>query len=392
MMNANDCSMVYRHARKDGGMNILIVGGGLQGLSCGCSLCEKHEVNLVASDLMSRKCHFFSRVYTNVNENDDDLFSVLRKESFDVLIPVSDMTVPYISKNKKIIEEQFGTNCAVPDYDLVYQVEDKSRFMDFCEKNRVPHPKTKAITEENLDEAANYIGFPALLKPDYSVGARGITKVNSEAELIEKYPSVSKQYGSCTLQEFIDNKEYYYNVMLYRDTKGDFLAYTILKIVRMYPIGAGSSSCGITVENNELLEICKDCLNKLNWVGMADFDVLQRLDNGEYKIIEINPRVPASLRAAVVSGVNFPEIIVQDTLGGKVPKYQYEPGKTLRYLGIDIMWLLKSPNRFHAHPGWLKFFGKDIYYQDIYKQDPSTWWTWLAEGLKKLGNRNKKLR
>lgn len=341
---------------------------------------------------MAKKSHFSSRVFTDVNDNDDSLFSIFGKDQFDVLIPVSDMTVPFISKNKRHIEERFGIKCAVPDYDLVYQVEDKSRFMAFCEKSGIPHPKTMAITEKSLDEAADYIGFPALIKPDYSVGARGITKVNSAEELKEKYFSVSKQFGPCSLQEFIDNKEYYYNVMLYRDAKGEFLAYTILKIVRMYPIEAGSSSCGITVENDELLGICKDCLNKLDWVGMADFDVLQRLDNGEYKIIEINPRVPASLRAAAVSGVNFPEIIVQDTLGGEVPKYRYEPGKTLRYLGIDIMWLLKSPNRFHSHPSWLKFFGKDIYYQDIYKQDPSTWWTWLIEGLGKLGNRNKKLR
>ena len=125
---------------------------------------------------------------------------------------------------------------------------------------------------------------------------------------------------------------------------------------------------------------------------MADFDVLQRPDNGEYKIIEINPRVPASLRAAAISGVNFPEIIVSDAVGTGSPRMDYSPGKVLRYMGIDIMWLLKSPQRFHAKPGWLKFFGKKIYYQDIYKQDPSTWWTWLAEGLAKISKRNKKLR
>ena len=238
-----------------------------------------------------------------------------------------------------------------------------------------------------MEKSVDVVGFPALIKPDYSVGARGITKVNSIEELREKYPSVSQKYGSCTLQEFIENKDYYYNVMLYRDAKGRFLAHTILKIVGMFPIGAGSSACCITVENDGLLQICKDCLDKLKWVGMADFDVLQRLDNGAYKIIEINPRVPASLRAAAISGINFPEIVVNDALGKAIPEYKYNPGKVLRYMGIDIMWLLKSPNRFHAKPEWLKFIGKDIYYQDIYKQDPSTWWTWLAEGLEKIKNR-----
>ena len=372
-------------------MKVLLLGGGLQGLSCGCSLYKKHEVSVVASELMTRKSRFFKKVYTDVKA-DESLFSLLEKEQFDVLIPISDMTVPFVSKNKALIEEKYGVKCAVPDYSLVYQVEDKSRFMAFCEKNGVPHPKTKALTADNLQESATCVGFPALIKPDYSVGARGITRVNTFEELSEKYPSVNKQFGSCTLQEFIENKDFYYNVMLYRDANGNFPAYAMIKIVRMYPIAAGSSSCCVTVENGELLDICKDCLNKLNWVGMADFDVLQRLDNEEYKIIEINPRVPASLRAAAVSGVNFPELIVNDTRGKPLPHYEYQSGQWLRYMGIDIMWLLKSPNRFHAHPSWLKFFGKDLFYQDIYKTDPSTWWTWFVEGVGKIFKRNKKLR
>lgn len=372
-------------------MNILVLGGGLQALSCGSSLYKKHEVALVASDLMSRKSHFFKKVYTNIKA-DDSMFCLLEKEHFDVLIPVSDMTVPFVSRNKEQIEGKYGVRCAVPDYNLVYQVEDKHRFMAFCDANGVPHPKTMVLTENTLEQVASEIGFPSLIKPDFSVGARGITRVDSLVELKEKYPEINSKFGACTLQEFIDNKEYYYNVMLYRDKSGNFLGHTIMKIVRMYPVAAGSSSCCMTVENEALLNICKDCLDKLGWVGMADFDVLQRLDNGEYKIIEINPRVPASLRAAAISGVNFPEIIVRDTVGDVVPQYQYDPGNILRYMGIDIMWLLKSSNRFHAKPNWLYFFGKNIFYQDIYKQDSSTWWTWLAEGLSKILKRNKKLR
>lgn len=373
-------------------MRILISGGGLQGLSCGCSLYKNHDVSVVTSDLMCRKSRFFKKVYSDVNSGDESLYGLLEKEHFDVLIPVSDMTVPFASKNKQYIEREFGVKCAVPDYEQVYQVEDKSRFMTFCKENDIPHPKTAGLSEVTLEKVADEVCFPALIKPDYSVGARGITRVNSIEELQKEYPRVSQKFGSCALQEFIENKEYYFNVMLYRDAKGRFLAYTILKIVRMYPIGAGSSACCVTVKNDVLLQICKDCLDKLNWEGMADFDVLQRLDNGDYKIIEINPRVPASLRAAAVSGVNFPEIIVKDALGESTPEVHYTTGKVLRYLGIDIMWLLKSPNRFHAKPGWLKLIGEDISYQDIYKQDVSTWWTWLVEGLSKIGNRNKKIR
>lgn len=372
-------------------MKILLLGGGLQGLSCGASLYKQHEVCIAAKDLMCRKSHFFKKVYKDVKA-DESLYPLLEKEHFDVLIPISDFTVPFISKNKGEIERRFGVRCGVTDYEQVYKVEDKSRFMSFCEANGIPHPRTKRLTEDSIVETAAYVGFPALIKPDYSVGARGITRVNNIEELRGNYPQVHSHYGECTLQELIDNKEYYYNVMLYRNKEGKILAHTIIKIVRMFPIEAGSSTCCISVVNEELLQVCKDCLDKLSWVGMADFDVLQRLDNGEYKIIEINPRVPASLRGAQMSGVNFPEVIALDSYGKDVPSYNYQGGNVMRYMGTDIIWFLKSSKRWRAHPSWFRFFGKDIYYQDIYKQDFSTWWTWFVEGLSKIGRRNKRLR
>jgi|LSQX01.3.fsa_nt_gb predicted ATP-grasp superfamily ATP-dependent carboligase len=363
-------------------MKILIIGGGLQGLSFASSLYNKHQISVVSDDIQTKYCRFYKKVYDTSYSNGAKLIELLNLEHYNVLIPISDISVSVISQQKTEIESRTKCKVAVPDYEKVYKVESKSRFMEFCKNNGVPHPKTL-----QLPLTSHSFSFPALIKPDYSVGARGITRINSIVELDEKFSAVEKRFGSCTIQEFIENTDYYYNVMLYRNPIGEFLGHTITKIVRMYPVNAGSSSCCITVENDELLDICKDCLNKLDWEGMADFDVLQRLDNGEYKIIEINARVPASLKAAEISGVNFPEIIVCDTMGLPVPSYSYKPGKIMRYLGIDIMWQLRSPRRFSTKPSWFKFFGKNIYYQDIYKADPSTWWTWFAEGLRKMRSR-----
>ena len=371
-----------------------MLSGGLQGLSCGESLSQNgHEVDVVSNDLQVRKSRFFNRVYSDVDENSlGEIIDIVIKTQYDVIIPMGDKNVLLLSENKSTIEGFGRCKCVCPDKDILTIVEDKHRFMEFCEQHDVPHPMTRALTIENTVEVAKCIGFPALIKPDFSVGARGITRVDSLDELQTKYPEIRDHYGTCTLQELINNEEYYYNVMLYRTEEGKIPAHTISKIVRMYPVKAGSSSCLVTVENEDLLNVCKDCLEKLNWVGMADFDVLQRLDNGEYKIIEINPRVPASLRSASISGVDFPELMVKDATRQDMPEFIYKPGKTLRYLGIDIMWLLQSNRRFHSKPCWFKFFGKDIYYQDIYSKDTSTWWTWLAEGLVKIGKRNKRIR
>ena len=371
---------------------IVLLEGGLQGLSFGESLYEKRDkylVDVVSNDYAIRKSRFFNKVHEGkVADYDVILDDILRNKKFDVVIPMGDASAKYLSKNKNRIETNYLVKCAISDIDVLSVVVDKGRFMSFCDENAIPHPKTMAITAETLESVADSIGFPSLIKPDFSVGAKGITRVNSLHELQLQYPAISQKYKSCTLQEFIDNPDYYYNVMIYRDHEGRCDNYAIIKIVRMYPIKAGSSSCCISVENDELLSICKDALDKLDWFGMADFDVLQRKDTLEYKIIEINPRVPASLRAAYISGVNFPETIVLDTLGEHYHVDEYTSGKTLRFMGIDLLWFLKSPNRFRSSPSWFRFLGIHIYYQDIFWKDTSTWYSWFITGLKKLNRNN----
>lgn len=365
---------------------VLLLGGGLQGLSFGESLfkLKDYELSVVSEEYDIRRSRFFKNKYEGkVADFDIVLDHIFKKEHYDLIVPMGDASVAYLSEHQKQIESCYHTKCAVVDKAIHSIVADKGRFMTFCKENDFPHPLTAPLTEASLETAAQEVGFPSLIKPDHSVGARGITKVYTLEELRSQYHKIYQKYGPCTLQEFIDNPDYYYNVMMYRDSQGQTTS-AIIKIVRKYPIEAGSSSCCISVENSELTTICQKVMDKLNWVGMADFDVLQRKDTLEYKIIEVNPRVPASLRAAFVSGTNFPEILVRDSLGMEYKHIEYHPGKVLRFLGIDILWFLKSPNRFKSSPSWFHFWGKDIYYQDIIKSDASTWYSWLIKGFQKF--------
>lgn len=367
--------------------NILLLGGGLQGLSCGESLYkkERYELSVISDEYDIRKSCFFKKVYPIKNiDYGVILKDILSAEHFDLIIPMGDAQVKYLSSHKETIEHDYQVKCAVANEDILSIVVDKSRFMAYCKDKDFPHPRTVPITKNSIESVANEVGFPSLIKPDCSVGARGITRVNSIEELESIYPKIHQHYGDCTLQEFIDNPDYYYNVMMYRDSKGNCDNTVVIKIVRMYPIKAGSSSCCISVENPELVAICKQVLDDLKWVGMADFDVLQRKDTKEYRIIEINPRVPASLRAAFISGVNFPEIIINDMMKLPIPSQHYTIGKVLRYAGIDLLWFLKSPRRFYTSPSWFHFCGRNIYYQDIIKSDRSTWYSWLITGLMKI--------
>lgn len=370
---------------------VILFGGGLQMISVARSLkTTGHYVFAITKyDKVAKKSNFIDR-YEDI-ESDRDLHVVTSKliefihqDRIDVVIPMEDAQATSLSQCKKNIEIKTQARCAVMDWDVFRMVSDKTKLLEFCKINDIPHPRTALITDD-IDVVAEEVGFPSLIKPSHSEGAKGIVLVNNLEELKEKAPLIISEYGECGLQEYITSKPYYYNLMLYRSQSGEFGNSVIIKILRFYPIKGGSSCLAVTVKNEVMTEICKKLLNKLNWVGFADFDILEKED-GDFRIIEINPRVPASVRGAAISGVNFPEMIVEDLMNGYIKKYTFREGEYLRYLGLDIAWFLASPSRFSCSPSWFKFFGKHLHYQEGGMKDLPAMATSIIEGIKKQLN------
>lgn len=279
----------------------------------------------------------------------DFLLSYLDKFSQDVVIPLYNDSAELLSKNKALIESKTGVKCAIPSYETFIRAHDKEKLMDVCKEFDLPHPKTSYINSETVEDAAEYVGFPAMIKPNISSGARGIVLVNSYEELLEKYPNILKEFGRSTLQEYVDHTGTYYNVMMYRDSKGKCHESVILKIMRYFPLKGGTSCYCETINNSKLDEICVKALEVLNWHGFADFDIMER-KNGDLLIIEINPRVPASIHGAYISGVNFPQMIVEDAMGELMTTYDNKAGKAMRFMGLDVMWFVFSKDRFSFKP------------------------------------------
>lgn len=367
-------------------MIVFLLGGGLQALAIGASLSRHSDYRLivVSDDLDVRGSSFFDVVINKRVESVDQLAQLISQIKPDVVIPTSDTYTLLLSSAKELLTSTFGVRCACSNSASVNLVCDKQAFMSFCQTNSIPHPRTIPIDSKTFMPDSLFSPFPAIIKPNHSVGSRGITMVNSDAEIKGVLPHLEQEYGSCTLQEYIDNPDFYYNVMLYRYCDGSFSEAVVVKIVRHYPIGAGSSCCCVTETNKKLVSICKDTLSRLCWDGFADFDVLYDKRDSEYKIIEINPRVPACLRIALEAGVNFPEIIIDDLLNKERREVEPKEDIVLRYLGTDILWFLSSIGKRKIPASWFKFLGKKIYYQDIYLKDPSSWYRWLLSGIKKF--------
>lgn len=306
------------------------------------------------------------------------VLAFLKEHHFDVLIPTSDTSAEFMSFHKEELLSLTGV--LMPGRDIFKEGYNKNELMTVCRLNGFPHPLTIDLSVVPVEDEKSFTDFPypGLLKPNLTSGGRGMTLVNSFDELKAVYPAIHAQYGECHLQQFIKPGGKQIKVQIMTDKDGNPAYSSVIWKQRYYPVNGGSSCCNITIDNPEISAVCGQVLKKIGWVGFADFDLIENPDTHELLIMEINPRIPACVRSAFKSGMDYATMIADATLGLPLREYHYAPGKRLRHLGFEILWFLKSPNRFKTKPSWFRFFGKDTYYQDWLWDDFKAffWGTW----------------
>ena len=285
----------------------------------------------------------------------------------DVCIAMSDKAAMVLSKNRETIR----TMCRVvaPSFGSFMNGYDKNALMAVCEENGIPHPKTLDMRDVEpiaLSEA----WFPAILKPNMTTGGRGMRLVEDNKALERVLGEITKQYGDCHLQEKIPSGGRQFKVQIFVAENGEMVASSVIHKQRFYPVSGGSSCFSTTVIDDGLVEICYAVLKKVRWEGFADFDLIEDPRDGIVKILEINPRIPASIQSVSDSGLDYGELTVLTAMGWRWIPGEYVPGAQLRHLGLDLLWFYGSSERLCARPSWFEFFNKRQAFQDLSVSDP----------------------
>lgn len=311
------------------------------------------------------------------------LVNYLKKTHVDVVIPMSDDSAVFLAKNQN--ELLSYTTFSIPSYENFMQGYDKNQLMKVCKELGVAHPMTIDLAEDY--DLAGMI-YPAIIKPNLTTGGRGMSIVNNQEELeaiIE--PTVAK-YGKSHVQEFVPAGGRQIKVQLLVDDSQNLLCSSVMCKKRMYPVKGGSSCCNVTIGNEELVSTCLKVLKAIKWRGFADFDIIEDPRDGSLKIMEINPRIPACIKSTIAAGIDWGEAVVKKALHQPVQKYNYREGVVLRYLGFDVLWFLKSSERFKANPSWFKFFGSNVSYEDVDIADIKSFIMGTYGNIKKLFDPN----
>jgi predicted ATP-grasp superfamily ATP-dependent carboligase len=216
------------------------------------------------------------------------------------------------------------------------------------------------------------IPIPAVIKPRVSSGSFGIVYVKKREDLISSYQNVHERYPFPLIQEWIPDGGGVFGLSALFDEASSVKAAFVHKKLRMYPVQGGPSTLAEGVEHPQIMELGLSLLKSLNWVGvgMVEFKVDPR--DGIPKLMEVNPRFWGSLQLAIVSGVDFPFLILK--MARKEcfdPVLRYAVGKRFRWLLLgDILHFLKHPQRFDLHPSFFNFFDPNTSYDIFSKDDP----------------------
>lgn len=293
----------------------------------------------------------------------------LKENDIATIIPMNDEGAVFMSKYKSELTKQVPI--LLPDWDVFEKGYDKNMLMALCAKKGYPHPITIDLEKMSYKNVTkDDIPFPAIIKPNYTSGGRGMTLVNTPEELQEKYPAIREQYGACHLQQFIEAGGRQIKVQVFIDPKDGKTYSSVIHKQRFYPEKGGSSSCNVTIKDDEIAAICTQVLNDIGWGGFADFDLIEDPKDGVLKIMEINPRIPACIKSAILSGMDYGVMIADVSLGKPLKEYVYKPGKKLRHIGFEVLWFLNSKNRWKTKPCWFNWIDPKLSFQDFSWLDP----------------------
>jgi predicted ATP-grasp superfamily ATP-dependent carboligase len=296
----------------------------------------------------------------------DSILSELRREKYEMIFPMTDITCYLISEFRDEISEY--TQVPMVDRDTFARASEKLEVIETCKGLGLPVPQTWILRERaDLDKIMAELPFPVVIKPrrsryliDNSWILTGVDYAFSAEELCRKIDNYDRRIPLPLIQERIIGQGAGAFAIFNR---GELKAIFSHKRIREKPPSGGVS---VLCESAPVSPLMRDysikLLKALGWhgVAMVEFKIDSR-DNVP-KIMEINGRFWGSLQLAINAGIDFPYMLYRLTKDGDISELSdYKIGLQSRWLIGDIdhllLIILKSPETLRLperYPGKLK--------------------------------------
>ena len=320
-------------------------------------------------------------------KSEEYIVKLVKTGKFDLVLPLVDFSASILAKHKEELSKH--AIICVSDKEAFEKSQDKLQVMKVCMQNNVPCPKTLTGVS-NVDEVLkSEMQFPIVIKPRKGCGAKGFHKIMNEEDFKKIVSENQIELVDMVVQECLPIESALISDNIFIDKKGNIKSAFLYRCYRFYPLTGGTGTFNMTFDRKDIHEECARLVKMMGLRGCVGVDLMIDPRDNVAKVIEINPRILACSKIGFVAGVNQAYQIIQDTYSDSVTSMmKYKSGVGVRMSQIDILWFLKSPERFKAKPSWFKL--KNIKDQTFSIDDPLPWFAFLIRGFVNLKSEEEK--
>ena len=328
----------------------------------------RHGLRVAALDTLdaaptfsSRWCHhsFVSPTTEATEEYFSYLEQLLELTGSQVLISSSDSTIALLRQHRKLLEQK--VHIALAKEPALSIAINKEQTLEIASRLGLSVPR--GIPVKSVDElktALHEIGLPAVIKPieswvwgEHSIGNNTGKRIVSqlvttpvEARLaIEELTSAG---GTTLFQQFLTGRR---EAMSFLYANGEIYARFAQWAKRTEPPLGGTSVLRQSIAIPEDIGVQAERLvREIELEGYSEVEFRRDREGIPY-LMEINPRLSASVEIAVRSGVDFPYLLYRWANGEKLHKvHSYRVGGWMRHFKGDIMTTIEAIQQ-HGRPG-----------------------------------------
>jgi carbamoyl-phosphate synthase large subunit len=251
-------------------------------------------------------------------------------EKLDIIIPNFDAELFNFIKLADQLKKEMGIQMFLPTLDQ-FEERHKSNLPEFGKKHGIKVPYSKMIfSTAEIPSLRQEFTYPLVVKGKFYDASIAYTP----EQVVSHFNKISAKWGlPIIIQQFVYGQEV--NVTVLGDGKGNTIGAVPMR--KQYITDKGKAWSGISIDDKELMDLTHRLIKSTKWRGGMELEIIKNAE-GDYYLLEINPRFPAWVYLAVGCGQNHPEALVRMALGEKVPAFKkYDIGKLFVRYSFDLI-------------------------------------------------------
>jgi predicted ATP-grasp superfamily ATP-dependent carboligase len=263
-----------------------------------------------------------------------------------VLVPTDEEAAVLIAEH----QEELGERFLFPRVDakLPRRLASKQGLHELCVEHGIPSPAAAfPQSYEEIVAFAESARFPIVAKNREAFVRRSQPAVNGTTRIAtrEGLLTLARDWGDqpgVILQEYLPREEAEdWIVHAYFDADSTPLAMFTGVKVRSWPPHAGMTANAYVVDNPELADLAARFIKQIGFSGVIDLDLRFDRRDGQYKLLDFNPRMGAQFRLfESESGIDVVRAMHLDLTGRAVPEGEQRAGHRYIVENIDLPALL----------------------------------------------------